>query len=300
MRGRVFTIYILCCTLWGSTWIAIKLGLEHLPPFYFAAVRMAVAGLLVLPLALRSDLRRLSRADWKGLAAMGVALIGVPYALMFRAQVGLPSGLTAILFATFPIWVSLFAHFLLPGEPLTWARGGAALLGLAGIAVLQGPALGALSWQHAMALPMALGLLAPVISAVSNVWMKRALGHIAPAANLCGQLMVGSTFLVALHLALDRHGVVTWNLQSGLALAYLSVFGTVVTFLSYLWLLPRVPISAVGAIPLLDTLVAVLLGTWIGGEPLTPWIAAGAVLILGGAALANLVTFKAPPPSAPA
>lgn len=300
MRGRVLAVYILCCVLWGSTWIAIKFGLEHLPPFYFAAVRMAVAGLLVIPLALRSDLRKLSRTDWKWLATMGVAVIGLPYALMFRAQVGLPSGLTAILFATFPIWVALFSHFFLPGEPLTWTRGLAALLGLSGIAVLQGPALGELSWQHAMAFPMALGLLAPVVSALSNVWMKKAMTHIAPAASLCGQLLVGSAFLIALHLTLDRHGPVTWNLQSGLALAYLAVFGTVVTFLGYLWLLARVPMSAVGAIPLLDTLVAVLLGTWLGGEPLTAWLAAGGALILGGAALANLVTVKPPVPGAPA
>src|SRR5437016_3297819 len=117
MRGRALLLYSLCCVIWGSTWLVIKIGLADLPPFRFAGFRMAIACLLLTAFALRNG-GRPTTAELRAIALSGFLQIGVSYALVFAAEKRIDSGLTAVLFATFPIWVSLFAHVFLPDEPL--------------------------------------------------------------------------------------------------------------------------------------------------------------------------------------
>src|SRR5438128_1534189 len=121
-RARVAVVYLGCCALWGSTWLMIRLGLRDLPPLTFAGTRMTLAALLLTPFALRSGLRGLGRDRWALLAALGLLQIGIPYALLFAAQQWVPSGLAAVIFATFPVWIALLAWWLLPEHPLTPAR----------------------------------------------------------------------------------------------------------------------------------------------------------------------------------
>src|SRR5262245_12084116 len=147
MRAKVFTAYATCCLAWGSTWLVIKVGLDDLPPLLFAGLRMLVACAVLVPFAVRAFRagHRPTRAEWRNIAFLGTLQIGLSYALVFVSSQWIPSSVSAALFATFPIWTSLFAHFLLKDEPLTWARGAAAALGFTGVAVLQGPSLGSLS-----------------------------------------------------------------------------------------------------------------------------------------------------------
>src|SRR5437667_12293062 len=116
---RVALAYATCCALWGSTWMVIRIGLRDLPPLAFAGMRMALAGLLLTPFALRSAELRMPRRRWAAVAVTGLLQIGIPYALMFVAQQRVPSGLAAVLFATFPVWVGLVARWLLPHHALT-------------------------------------------------------------------------------------------------------------------------------------------------------------------------------------
>src|SRR6266540_3448519 len=97
LHGRVLAVYCFLCAIWGSTWLVIKIGLQYLPPLSFA----------------------------------GLLQIGVAYALIFVAQQWIESGLSALLFATFPLWVGLLAHFFIENEPLTARTLAAAALGLA-------------------------------------------------------------------------------------------------------------------------------------------------------------------------
>src|SRR5260370_316404 len=108
MRGRVLFLYSLCCLLWGSTWLVIKLGLQDLPPFLFAGVRMSIAAATLTPLALWNGFPRLRRKEWRWVAAAGVLQLGLSYAAIFLAERFIPSGLTAVLFCTFPIWALVF------------------------------------------------------------------------------------------------------------------------------------------------------------------------------------------------
>jgi drug/metabolite transporter (DMT)-like permease len=114
MRAKVFTAYAICCLAWGSTWLVIKIGLDDLPPLRFAGLRMVIACAVLAPFAVRAFRagHRPTRTEWRDIAFGGTLQIGLSYALVFVSSQWIPSSLSAALFATFPIWTSLFAHFL--------------------------------------------------------------------------------------------------------------------------------------------------------------------------------------------
>ena len=289
LRGRTLVAYILLCAIWGSTWLSIKVGLEYLPPLRFAALRMALACLVLAPFAFRHRDRRPSAREAAFIALAGFLQIGVFYGLIFVAQQWIESGLAALLFATFPICAGVFAHFLLPDEPLTPRTIAAAGLGLSGVALIEGAAL----WRALQAdfgtLLRGGGLVfvAAIVAAFASVLVKKHLGHVDPIVNVWGETLVGAAFLLPVAALVERGATARWTPPAIGSLAYLAIFGTAITFGGLFWLIKRVPISVVSTIPLVDTLIAVLLGAAFLGERLPARALAGGALILLGVFLAT-------------
>jgi len=286
LRGRRLAVYFFLCAVWGSTWLVIKIGLVDLPPLRFAGFRMALACLLLAPVALASRWRP-TRAEVLFGALCGFLQIGLSYAFLFTATQWIESGLAAILFASFPICVGLFAHFLLPEEPLTPRAVAAAALGLAGVAAIEAPAIAGLFSSPAGRLVAggSLVVAAAIVSAYANVLNKKSLSRVPPVVNVWGQTLVGSAFLLLSALAFERGAPARWTPSALASLAYLAVFGTALTFAGLFWLIPRVPVAVIGTIPLVDTLIAVSLGTLVLHERLSARILAGGILILAGVVL---------------
>jgi drug/metabolite transporter (DMT)-like permease len=287
LRGRRLAVYLGLCAVWGSTWLVIKIGLRDLPPLKFAGFRMGLACLLLAPFALAGRWN-LSRREVLFVALSGFLQIGLSYALLFTASQWIASGLAAILFASFPIWVALFAHFLLPDEPLTPKAVAAAALGLAGVAVIEAPALGRLFSSPAghLAAGGSLVLVSAVVSAYANVLNKKSFARVPPVLNVWLQTLVGSVFLLLGAGIFEKGAPARWSPSAFAALAYLAVFGTALTFAGLFWLIPKVPVAVVGTIPLVDTLVAVLLGNLVLQERLSLRILAGGAMILAGVVFA--------------
>jgi drug/metabolite transporter (DMT)-like permease len=288
MRLRIVLAYAVCCLGWGSTWLAVKLGVKDLPPLLIAGLRMGLSCALLTPLVVRR-LADLPAKRWRDVLLIGVVQMGGTYALVFLSADLIHSSVCAVLFATYPIWTSVLAHVFLENEPMTWAAAASGVFGLTGVAILQGEALWGLSLSasSSVALGSLLALLTPVCSAVGNVWMKRRVADVSPMLNLWGQTLVAAVMLLALSLAFERGAPAEWTSRTVLTLFYLAAVGTVATFLSLFWLLPRISLSAVGAMTLIDTVIAMGLGGIVLGEPLGWRFLGGAALILVGAALAN-------------
>lgn len=288
MRAKVLAVYVAVAVLWGSTWSVIRIGLEDLPPLRFAGVRMAIAALLLAPFLVRGGAwRALRGATGRRVALVGVFQIAVPYGLMFVAQQWVPSGLAAVLFATFPVWIALVARALLPGETLGPAKLASAALGIAGVAVLQAPHLGAIERSGPLLLGSALIVLASIVVALANVLVRKHLGALTPVVMTAGQTAVGAAVLVLGAAVLEAGAPGAFTPRAVSALLYLAMFGTVLTYLGLFWLVPRVPIAAIGAIPLLDTTVAVALGAILLGEEVGWHLAAGGTMVLVAAAIAG-------------
>jgi drug/metabolite transporter (DMT)-like permease len=289
LTGRALAVYVFLCAIWGSTWLAIKIGLEYLPPLRFAALRMVLACLVLLPFALRRRDRRPTSREARFMALAGLLQIGVFYALIFIAQQWIESGLAALLFATFPICAGVFAHFLLPNEPLTPRTIAAAGLGLSGVALIEGVALVRALQADFGALLSGGGLVfaAAIVSGFASVLVKKHLGRVDPIVNVSAETFVGAAFLLPLALLVERGMPARWTPAAIGSLAYLAIFGTAITFAGLFWLIKRVPISVVSTIPLVDTFIAVLLGALILGERLPARALAGGALILLGVFLAT-------------
>ncbi len=287
MRARLLLTYAAVCVLWGATWLVVKWGLRDLPPLLFVGARMLLAALLLLPFALRGGVARVSAADWRWLLGIGLLQVTIPYGLMFAGQAMVASSLAAVLFSTFPVWLVLLGWVLVPGETLTPRKLGLALLGLLGVAVLQGAAAGAGPPEAAGSPGLgALLITAGSVScALANVLVRRRGLTLSPVVMTFGQSLGAGVVLLLAAAALERGAPVAFTPRALGALAYLAVGGTVFTYLGLYWLIPRVSLLAIGTIPLVDTTVALTLGTLVAGEPLTPPLVLGAGLVLAASAL---------------
>jgi drug/metabolite transporter (DMT)-like permease len=286
-RPLVLAVYLSIAVLWGSTWMVIRVGLRDLPPFLFAGIRMALAALLLAPLALRGGGLGTLRRWWQPVAVIGVFQTALPYGLMFVGQQWVPSGLSAILFATFPIWIALLARFFVPGERLTPLRIASVVVGVAGVVVLEAPRLRDLSASGLLAVGSATMVVASIVVAFANVLARRHILAISPLTLTAGQSAIGAVLLLAASLLFETGRTAAFTPTAVGAVLYLAVFGSGLTYIGLYWLVPRIPIAALGVIPLIDTTVAVLLGAVVLGEPLGWPMAAGGTMVLAAAALAG-------------
>jgi drug/metabolite transporter (DMT)-like permease len=296
LSGRRLVMYIGLCAVWGSTWLAIKIGLRDLPPLWFGGVRMGLACVLLTPLALRAR-TPLSGRQWLQVAWAGLLQIGVAYACVFQAEEWIDSGLAALLFATFPAFVGIFAHFMLPDERLRPRTIASALAGIAGVAVIESPeALAAVSGGATRTLVAggALMMLSALAAAYSNVFYKKHLGGVAPLTTTWIQTAVGSAFILILAVLFERGAELHWTASAVSSLLYLALFGTALPFVGLFWLLRRVPVAIIGTIPIVDTVIAVALGSLVLGERFSPRVLLGGAFILAGVLLAATPAAAAP------
>jgi drug/metabolite transporter (DMT)-like permease len=283
----VVAVYAVLVVLWGTTWLAIKVGLDYVPPFFSLAVRFIVAGLVVL---LIMKLFR-ENIPWQlehqpFFAMLGLLSFVISYGVVYWAEQYITSGLAAVLFGMFPLFTGIIAHFLLgKREPLGVLRLAGLLVGLAGVVAIKS---GDLKQVHPLA-PMAalLVLLSPLSSAFASVMSKRRMEEFSPFAFAGLPMLYGGLVHIVLWRLLEADRPIVWSWQGFAATAYLTLFGSVATFLGYFWLLQRMEVNRANLIAYLTPLVALAVGFLIADETVTPQIVVGTILILGGVAVAN-------------
>lgn len=289
-RALLLAAYAAVYVIWGSTYLAIRVGLGTLPPFLMAGVRFALAGLALAGWALARGAPRPTPRQWRAAAVVGALLLlcgngGVTWA----EQQQVPSGVAALLIATEPLWIVLLG-WLRPGGTRPTARQWAGLaLGLAGVAVLVGP--GALHAGPASGLRLvpALAVVASALTwAAGSVWRGReALPASAPLATGM-QMLAGGALLLAASAAAGewrRFDPAAVSAGSLLALGYLVVFGSLVAFSAYAWLLTVEPPARASTYAFVNPVVAVLLGWAAAGESLGAQVVVAAALTVGAVVL---------------
>lgn len=275
----------LLCLIWGTTWSVIQVGLEGVPPFTGVALRFGISGSVLLAVALVRGIRlgatRRERVLWVGNGALSFA---VAYGVVYWAEQWVPSGLAAILFAVYPLFVAILAHFVLPGEMLTLREVAGTLIGFGGVGVIFSEDMSALGGPE-VALGATVMLLSPLASAGGSVAVKRWGGGIHPVSLAAVPMLVASMVMAAPAIGLERARPIHWTGASVFALLYLAIVGSAVTFSLYFWLLSHLPAKRLALIAYVIPVIAVGIGV-LRGEPLTGRMLAGSACVVIGVALA--------------
>ena len=281
LRGRALVAYLIVCVVWGSTYLAIRIGVEHLPPFLFAGIRFLTAGLLLGAgvLATGGALPRTARA-WKTLGIIGTFLLIGGNAIVVWAEKTVPSGLASVYVAAGPLWTAFFDASVPGGKSrLTWRMGLGFLLGFLGICLLSGvmPADLLSAKMHG---PIALTL-ASASWAMGSVYSKRHPTGASPYGAAAVEMVIAGALLIPIGLVLGE--APAWRLSpAGLgALVYLIVFGSIVGYTAFAYALSHASATVVGTFAYVNPVVAVLLGWLILREPITVRTLAAMALILG-------------------
>lgn len=283
-----WTAMVVVYLVWGSTYLAIRVGVRDLPPGILAGGRYLLAGLLLYPVAARSgsaELRatdRPSRASWGACAVVGVLLLVMGNGGVTLAERTVPSALAAVLVATVPLWMVVFG-VLIQRDRVSLLAGVGLLVGLAGVAVLAGG--GPLS-GHTLGVVIILGAAA--------AWgLGSVLGHRLPLPRrvLLGaamQMLVAGVVLLAAAAISGEFGQVRWgavHATSWLSLAWLVVPGSIIAFTAYGYALTHLPLPTVSTYAYVNPVVAVVLGTLLLNEAFTLRAAIGTALVVGSVAL---------------
>jgi drug/metabolite transporter (DMT)-like permease len=281
-RASSFNVWLalgIVYVVWGSTYLAIAIAVETLPPLLWAGLRFALAGVLLAGwLALRGVDLRVSRRELAGAAAVGILLLAVANGLVVLAERTVPSGVAALIVASIPLWIVIYR--MVVGERVGRDLLAGVLLGLGGVAILVVPGglngtidpVGALMLFGAT-LSWALGtFLSPRLRTPRDVLVSTAY-----------QMLAGGVVLLVAGVGRGELASIdptTFSTRSIVAFIYLVVFGSLVAYSAYTWLLQNASVSLVSTYAFVNPVVAVLLGALILAEPITPTLVIGAAVIV--------------------
>lgn len=283
--------YAVVYLVWGSTYLAIRFAVESIPPLLMAGSRFVVAGgTLLAVLAPRREPMPGPR-EWGGSLVTGTLMLGAGVGAVSWAEQRIPSGIAALLVAIVPIWMVLLEWGRTRERPSAGAFVGL-LLGFAGVAVLISPRemVGGAPTDLLGAGVVVCGTVSWAAGSVYGTRLPRPENAFMAAA---AQMLAGGLVLVVVGLAVgERVEPAAWSPRSLWAWAYLVVFGAIVAFSAYTWLLRVDRASRVGTYAYVNPVVAVLLGWAFAAEPLSPRVLAAAVAVVGAVVLIRRARFR--------
>jgi drug/metabolite transporter (DMT)-like permease len=270
--------FVLLCAIWGTTWLAIRVVVRDIPPFFAASARFLIAAALlaIVGVAQRASLPRTAR-EWRATLALSVTMMALPYGLIFWAEQSVASSVTAVLYSASPLAVALMTPAM-TGRAVPRAAIYSLLVGVGGIAIL---------FQVDLRLNVGtllggIGVLIGVLSSSwSTIYAKKETNEIHPVVSTALQLFVGGILLAFLSFAVERGHPVRWTPVSTIALLFLAIFGSAIAFVLYYWLLRYMDAYKAVTINLVVPFVAIIEGAFILHEMITPTMLLSAVIVLG-------------------
>lgn len=278
--------FVLVASIWGSTWLVIKIGLHSIPPFYGAAFRFLVAvSLLFIIITMRKMPLPLDKHSINIYLISGLMSFSIPFAMVYWGQQFIPSGLSSILFALYPFLVGLLSHFLLPDEPLNIFKVIGITLGFSGIIIIFSKDL---TWTGNF---ITYGMIAIVVSsaiqALSLVLIKKYGQNINAFHLNTGGMSISVILLFLFAFLFEDFSNVHFDKAGVGSILYLGILGSVITFSTYFWMLKRVQAVYLSLLAFITPILAVILGNLVLNERLSQHTIQGGFLVLIGILISN-------------
>ncbi len=289
MQNKSFlptVVIVICSVIWGSTWLAIKIGLEHLPPFLFAGMRFILASALLYGFMRIQKINfPRNKYAWKTMLFLGFFQM-LDYAFVFWGEQFIDSAIGAILFATMPFFVVLLSYFMLKEHNITLIKIIGLTVSFIGVVIIfikdildsKNSVLGDISI-----------ILAAVCGAIISVYAKKHANEINAVTNTTVQMVMCAILLSTVGLVSEKTTEVNFTTSGILAIIYLSIVGSAVAFVLYMWVIKKVSAVEASIIPVVTPIIAVFLGWLVRGEKLGLNALIGCGFILVGIYLVNIL-----------
>jgi len=279
---KAYAAWLAVCVLWGTTYLAIAIALETIPPLFMAGFRYVLAGVLLVAVLKVSGERMPPLSSWGRLAMLGVLLLGLGNGGLVWAEQTIPSGFAALLVAMTPFWMVGIDALMPDGESLTRRRVLGLIVGFVGIAMLVWPEIEVRRGGRGFLEGVVAAEIACVGWALGSNYARRR-GHeenVLVAAAF--EMLFGGLFLVAGGSLRQEWRVLAVTARTFTAWAYLVLFGGIAGFSAYAYALKHLPLSTVSLYAYVNPIIAVALGTLVLGEPFSPRIAVAAAVVIVG------------------
>jgi drug/metabolite transporter (DMT)-like permease len=279
---KVLLAFSIIYFVWGSTFLAIRVGVREVPPFLLAGMRFVLAGTALYAWMRAKGTASPTRPEWTAAAALSVLIFVLDYGLLFWAERRVPSGIAAVMMATIPVFMALSEILFLGTQRLTARLACALTIGIGGVAVLVSRSLGLGEVPIDRTGAIALVVAAISWSAGSALTRKLPLPASKPMSS-AAQMLSGGVLLTLISGALGEfRGFHFQAVSRGawVALAYLVIAGSIVAFTAYVWLIHHESPTKVGTYAYVNPVVAVALGYFVGGEAVGPRTLLGTLLVL--------------------
>ena len=293
-RAKLIAAFTAVYVVWGSTYFAIKVAVETIPPLTAAGVRFVLAGVILFGWARFRGAPWPTRAQWLNLGRLGALMFLPTYAALFWAERTVPSGISAVLVATLPLLTILIEAGVLKRRRATPVLMLALVAGLVGVIL---PSVGAPDTAHPVAwLPSIAVVVAEVFWAIGSVITPRVDLPATSTLTAGGEMLCGGCLLLLAAAALGEWRAVHPPTLAGIgAMAYMIVAGSIVAFNSYVWLLGRTSATSLSSYTYVNPVVALAIGYQFGGEHLTPHALSGSLLVLTSVVLVQRLTKRGGP-----
>jgi drug/metabolite transporter (DMT)-like permease len=279
---KVLLAFSIIYFVWGSTFLAIRVGVREVPPLLLAGMRFFSAGIVLYVWMRAKGTPSPSLRQWGSVTALATMIFVCDYGLLFWAEKRVPSGIAAVILATIPVFIAISEILVLRTQRLTVRLGFALLLGLAGVAVLMSRTVGL--GEKPVDTLGAMALIASAVSwSIASVLSRKLPQPESKVMSSGAQMLAGGLLLfVAAAMFGEFRGFQVPAVSRGawMALLYLIVAGSIVGFTAYVWLLHYESPTKVGTYAYVNPVVAVLVGYFLGGEALGARTVAGTMLVL--------------------
>lgn len=283
------------CLFWGTTYLAIRIGLETLPPLLFAGLRFLTAGSILFALMYGWRGAHLPKGrEWFEQSVVGLMLLGIGNGVVVWAEQWIPSGLAALLVATSPFWMTGFERLKRNGERSSVRAIMGMLIGFAGLTLLVAPGLFGASLGGRYLLGMVALQVACASWSGGSVYAKHHQTKVAPLMGAAVQMLVAGLALTLIGTMTGEWRVLKFSARSLSAFAYLVLFGSIVAYGSYTYAVQKLPLSVVSMYSYINPLIAVVLGWAILGEAVGWRVMTAMLVILGGVALVKSAPGRQP------
>lgn len=276
-RLRLFLSFFAIYVLWGTTFLAIRIAVEELPPLFAAGTRFFTAGVVLYAFMRIKGEAAPTRIQWRSLIIMALLMFVAEYGPLFWAEKYVPSGVVSVFAATLPILTLILEMLILRQQRMRPMLAIAVLTGFAGVAILLMPG----GRQHIALIPCLAILAGATTWSLGSVLTRSMPLPKSRPVTAGAAMMLGGAMLLALSAAFgEMHPFPQISLRAVYALLYLIVFGSLLAFTAFVWLLAHMPATRVSSHAYVNPIVAVALGYFAAGEIITPRIIAGTILVL--------------------